>query len=123
MPNQEKWATERARKLRRSMTDAERLLWKYLRASGFQGLKFRRQYPLGQFIVDFYCLEQQLVIELDGSQHMNNAADREREACLRAQGLMVLRFWNNEVLENVNGVLGALTLALSQRERGPSSWK
>ncbi|MGH8491773.1 MAG: endonuclease domain-containing protein [Moraxellaceae bacterium] len=117
MPNQEKWMTERSRVLRRKMTDAERLLWQKIRASQFMGLKFRRQYPLGPYIVDFICLEQKLVIEVDGSQHADSAEDVARDAWLGSQGFKVVRFWNHEVLLNVDGVLQALTLALSQRER------
>jgi very-short-patch-repair endonuclease len=96
--------TDLARALRKQMTDAERLLWSRLRRH-FLGTKFRRQVPLGDFIVDFACMGSQLVIEVDGGQHLENAADRTRDEWLEANGFHVLRFWNHEVLQNLDGVL------------------
>ncbi len=88
----------RARELRNNATDAERALWHQLRLWQLEGYKFRRQQPLGRFIVDFVCLEKRVVIELDGGQHA------ERDAWLRAEGFEVLRFWNNEVLKSIEGI-------------------
>ncbi|MFP5284560.1 MAG: endonuclease domain-containing protein [Thermoanaerobaculia bacterium] len=94
----------RARDLRQSMTDAERLLWSRLRRR-FLGIKFRRQYPLGPFIADFACPAQRLVIEVDGGQHLESSADEGRDRWMRENGYRVLRFWNHEVLTNLDGVL------------------
>lgn len=104
--------TEFARGLRRRQTDAERLLWSRLRDRRLLGWKFRRQVPLGPYVVDFYCHERQLVVELDGGKHLGSAADVERDAWLRGQGLRVLRFWNHDVLVRTEGVLEAILLAL-----------
>jgi very-short-patch-repair endonuclease len=96
----------RARQLRQNPTDAERLLWRKLRLWQVEGFKFRRQQPLGRYIVDFVCLEKRLIIEIDGGQHAENANyDTERDAWLRDQGFVVLRFWNNDVLKNMDGVM------------------
>jgi len=100
--------TDLARSLRRRSTDAERTLWRSLRARQLGGLRFRRQHPIGDYIVDFVCLERALVIELDGGQHsepMQKTRDVARDRWLEEEGFMVLRFWDNEVLTNVEGVL------------------
>jgi len=119
-----------ARDLRRHQTDAERRLWRRLRDRQLAGAKFRRQHPIGQYIVDFCCLEAKLVVELDGGQHAaRRATDTERTAFLEAQGYRVLRFWNNDVLSNLDGVLQRIAEALRhphpgplpERERGPGS--
>ena len=95
-----------ARDLRRNLTDAERALWRHLRQRQVAGLKFRRQHPIGHYILDFVCLEARLVIELDGGHHAERLTeDQERTAWLEARGYRVLRFWNTEVLENPEGVL------------------
>jgi very-short-patch-repair endonuclease len=95
-----------AKALRTNFTDTERLLWKYLRAKQMQGCKFRRQEPIGSYIVDFVCQEKRIVIEVDGGQHSTeNKRDNERDKWLKGQGYKVLRFWNNEVLANTEGVL------------------
>jgi very-short-patch-repair endonuclease len=92
--------------LRKRPTDAEQLLWKHLRLKQMEGLKFRRQQPIDNYIVDFVCLEKRIVIEVDGGQHaVQKEADIERDAYLRQQGFDVIRFWNNEILQNINGVL------------------
>ena len=97
--------TERARELRKNPTDAERALWKHLRLRQFTGLKFRRQRPVGQFIVDFVCLERHLVIELDGGQHSGQVDhDSIRTSWLESQGFRVLRFWNNQVFDDIEPV-------------------
>lgn len=93
-----------AKTLRREMTQAEQTLWYHLRAQRFAGYKFRRQHPLGSYIADFVCLKGKLIIELDGGQHTaEQDAARTRE--LRQLGFRVLRFWNNEISENLDGVL------------------
>jgi len=96
----------RARQLRASQTDAERLLWLRLRDRRLNGAKFRRQVPIGPYIVDFVCQDAKLVIELDGGQHGDQVNyDANRSAWLAAHGYRVVRFWNNELLENEQGVL------------------
>jgi very-short-patch-repair endonuclease len=111
--------TQRARELRKNQTDAERLLWKHLRNRQLLSFKFRRQVPIGPYIVDFVCLSLKLIIEVDGSQHMSNVNyDNSRTLHLENHGFHVVRFWNNTVLTEIDSVLEALTLALSQRERG-----
>ncbi len=98
--------TRRARELRENQTDAERLLWSRLRGRQLAGFKFRRQHPVPPFIVDFACIEARLIVELDGGQHAENAsADARRTACIEREGFRILRFWNNEVLGNLEGVL------------------
>ena len=116
---------QQARALRQSPTTAEQVLWRHLRNRQLAGTKFRRQHPLGPYILDFVCLEQGLVVEVDGGQHADlqaQAYDRQRAVWLRQQGLRVLRFWNHEVVQQTNEVLAhvlqALTPALSRtRER------
>ena len=111
--------TQRARELRKNQTDAENLLWRHIRNRQLNGYKFRRQLPIGSYIVDFACLSLKLIIEVDGSQHMNNVNyDNSRTQYLENQNFRVLRFWNNDVLKQSGAVLDTLTLALSQRERG-----
>lgn len=112
-----------ARKLRHDSTEAEKRLWKQLRNRQLAGIKFRRQCPVGPYVVDFLCYDLRLVIELDGGQHTIET-DARRTACLEAEGLRLLRFWNNEVLENMDGVLQTiiriyLTPPLSCEEREP----
>jgi very-short-patch-repair endonuclease len=98
--------TSFARRLRRDQTEAEKKIWKYLRSKKINSLKFRRQQPIGRYIVDFVCFEIKLIVELDGSQHIeNNDRDSERDSWLRSQGFKVLRLWDNEVMNNVDGVL------------------
>ena len=97
---------DRARRLRREQTDAERTLWRALRSRQFSGLKFRRQHPVGPYIADFCCLQLKLAIELDGGQHaLRTDADERRSHRLAQAGYRVLRFWNHEVLMNLEGVL------------------
>ncbi len=101
-----------ARALRGRMTDAERKLWYALRDRRFEKFKFRRQVPIGRFIVDFVCFEARIVIEVDGGQHADSLSDRSRDRWLAAKGFRVLRFWNNEVLRNFEGVMTVLAQAL-----------
>ena len=98
---------DHARTLRREMTDAERLLWKHLRGSRLEGLKFRRQHPVSPYIADFCCIELKLIIELDGSQH-SQQADETRTKFLESQGWTAVRFWDNEVLLQIEAVVGAI---------------
>ncbi|MGO3127983.1 MAG: endonuclease domain-containing protein [Luteimonas sp.] len=93
-----------AKRLRRAMTPAEHALWRHLRARQRCNLKFRRQHPVGPFIVDFACLQPALVIEVDGGQHNGSRSDAARDAYLRRCGFHVLRFWNDDVLSNPDGV-------------------
>ncbi len=95
---------DRARRLRRDQTDAERRLWRRLRARQLCGAKFRRQHPIGPYIADFCCLERRLVIELDGGQHALNVAQRRSEF-LAGNGYRILRFWDNEVMEDIEAVI------------------
>jgi very-short-patch-repair endonuclease len=95
----------RARELRNNPTDAERVLWRHLRFWQIDGYKFRRQQLLGGYIVDFVCLEKRVLVEVDGGQHTQQATlDAERDRWLRAEGFIVLRFWNHDVLKNIDGV-------------------
>lgn len=97
---------QHARALRRNQTEAEKRLWYRLRAHRFQGVKFKRQKPLGPYIVDFVCVEQRLVIELDGGQHADDTAyDQRRDRWLRTNGYTVLRFWNDQVMTELPAVL------------------
>jgi very-short-patch-repair endonuclease len=105
-----------ARGLRRDMTDAEAKLWPQLRGRQLQGVKFRRQMPIGRFVADFASVEAKLVIELDGGQHAEQVeADAERSAAIEAAGFLVLRFWNNDVLTNIDGVLAEIASVLATR--------
>ena len=103
----------RARTLRKSMTEAERRLWSMLRDRQL-GWKFRRQYPLGHYVLDFACFEAKLAIEVDGGQHADSRGDDQRTVWLNAQGWRVLRFWNNEVMENTEGVVARILEALGR---------
>jgi len=97
--------TSLSKKLRRRPTEAEKLLWRHLRRRQVGGLKFRRQEPIGNYIVDFVCFERRIIVEVDGGQHAENKRDEERDKWLKSQGFKILRFWNNEVLQNMEGVL------------------
>lgn len=102
-----------AKRLRSNMTDAERKLWRHFRAHRFQQVKFRRQQPLGPYIVDFICFERKLVIEIDGGQHLESERDAQRDAWLHGHGYTVLRFWNNEVMGETEAVLERVLGVLS----------
>ncbi len=108
--------TDKARQLRRVQTDAERVLWFRLRDRRLEGLKFRRQVPIDRYVVDFLCADARLVVELDGGQHAERD-ETNRTAVLEAMGYLVLRFWNNDVLSNTDGVLEAI---LNTLDRHPS---
>ncbi len=106
--------TRFARHLRQDGTDAERSLWHHLRNRSLMGCKFRRQHPVGHFIVDFACLEHRVVVELDGSQH-GTAQDGRRTLEIQAAGYTVLRFWNNDALSRQQVVLSMIFDALALR--------
>src|SRR5262249_25286058 len=110
-------ASKRARALRSQMTDSERKLWFALRDRRFAGFKFRRQVPLGPFIGDFVCFSARVVIEVDGSQHADSDHDEQRDRWLAANDFLVQRFWNNDVLTNIEGVLTVLLELLHERTR------
>ena len=102
-----------ARRLRRDQTDAERTLWFRLRDRRLMGMKFRRQMPVASYVVDFCCEAARLIIELDGGQHNEHPEkDARRTAVLEAQGYLVLRFWNNDVLRNTEGVLESIVASV-----------
>ena len=97
---------QKAKALRNNMTQAEKKLWTDLRRRRLLGCKFRRQQPLGPYIVDFVCLSEQLIVALDGGQHARDLTyDKRRDRWLIEQGFTVLRFWNSDVFENIAGVL------------------
>jgi very-short-patch-repair endonuclease len=105
-----------ARQLRRSQTDAEKLLWSKLRNRALYGYKFRRQVPVGNYIADFLCQEAMLIVELDGGQHAEQQDDDQRRTrWLESQGFDVMRFWNNDVLWNIDGVCDALLEAVDKQ--------
>ena len=109
-----------ARSLRRNITDAERKLWYAIRKRQLDGAKFRRQAPVGDYVVDFICVERRLIIELDGGQHnepSKRSADEQRTRWLNCQGYHVLRFWNFQVLEEFDDVLECIWQAI--RDRAP----
>jgi len=97
-----------AKKLRTNSTDTEKYLWKYLRGRQLEGFKFRRQHLIGKYIVDFINLERKIIIEVDGGQHLENKKDKLRDRWLEEQGYGILRFWDNEVLTNIEGVMESI---------------
>lgn len=110
---------ERKRDLRRNQTEAEKALWKHLRNKGFLGLKFFRQYSAGDYILDFYCPTRKLAIELDGGQHATDETkkyDKTRTEYLKSLRIKVLRFWNNDVLQNLDGLLEEIEATLGNLE-------
>ncbi len=112
----------RARRLRRRQTDAEAALWTRLRDRQCMGLKFRRQHPLGRYIVDFFCIERGLVVELDGGQHASPAhreSDRQRDEWLARHGHRVLRIWTHHVREDMEAVLTQISQAARQDRAAP----
>jgi very-short-patch-repair endonuclease len=107
---------QRRRELRRNQTETEKALWAYLRNRQFYGIRFFRQYSIGPYILDFYCPTMKLAVELDGGQHNqyeNREYDATRSEYLKAQGIDVMRFWNNEVLLDIQSVLSELTLKVT----------
>jgi very-short-patch-repair endonuclease len=124
--------TPKARQLRQTPTEAEKILWKALRRNQIGGVSFRRQHPIGRYVLDFYCPSAGLAIEVDGGQHaagQQKEIDLRRDQWLAANGVRMLRFWNNEVLSNLQGVLQTIVMDLektpSRREERadlPLSW-
>lgn len=115
MPDQS--AHNKARYLRKSQTDAESLLWSRLRARQLTGIKFRRQHPIGPYVLDFHCAEAHLAVEVDGSQHLELIAinqDQARTKFLENKSIKVIRFWNHEVLENLDAVLESIIFTLDE---------
>jgi len=116
-----KASVKTARRLRRNQTDAERTLWFRLRDRRLAGWKFRRQFPIDRFVVDFFCADAHLIIELDGGQHaVREHADQQRTEALEAMGYLVLRFWNNDVIQNIDGVLEEINAALNSHQSEPA---
>jgi very-short-patch-repair endonuclease len=114
-------AKQNSRSLRQEMTDAEKTLWRHLRMRQMGGYKFRRQHPLGRYILDFVCLEANLVIEIDGGQHAERQnADACRSTWLEERGFRIVRFWNNEVLKDIENVKAAIWNALDLNDQPPS---
>ncbi|MBH1961498.1 MAG: endonuclease domain-containing protein [Rhodocyclales bacterium] len=104
---------EFAKHLRHHMTESETRLWQHLRAHRLNGEKFRRQQPMGFYVVDFVHFGARLIVEADGGQHNDAPRDESRDAWLRAQGFKVLRFWNNEIMNNLEGVLETIMAAVA----------
>lgn len=105
----------KARELRKNLTKAESILWRHLRLRQINGHKFRRQQPIGRYIVDFVCFERRLIIEVDGGQHSEQIDyDSERDAWLETQGFRMLRFWNNQVMNELEAVESIIMKALEQ---------
>jgi very-short-patch-repair endonuclease len=112
--------TTTAKRLRRQQTDAERILWFRLRGRRLSGWKFKRQVPIDRFIADFVCADAKLIVELDGSQHaVRTRQDEERTMALDVMGYLVLRFWNNDVMRNIEGVLEEILNTLNQQTLEP----
>jgi very-short-patch-repair endonuclease len=112
-----------ARQLRSRMTDAEHKLWFVLKDRRFAAFKFRRQVPIGPYVADFLCFELRLIIEVDGGQHAESNRDVERDNWLRKNEFRVLRFWNNDVPQNLEGVLTVLTENLDRTPHPSSRWR
>lgn len=108
-----------ARQLRRNMTEAEHVLWRHLRAHRFDGQKFRRQQPIGPYVVDFVHFGARLIVEADGSQHADSPKDAVRDAWLNEQGFRVLRFWNDDILKRPESVFEAIWNALREAPLSP----
>ncbi len=105
----------KAKQLRHHLTDPEQILWYHLRANRFYGHHFRRQYPIGNYIVDFCCVNKKLIIELDGDSHGDQVSyDLKRTSFLQLQGYVVLRYWNNEVMNNLDGILENLKTTIDK---------
>lgn len=110
-----------ARQLRKNLTDSEKRLWQELRLRQIEGLKFRRQYQIGKYIVDFACPERKLIVEVDGGHHSEQVNyDADRTKWLESQGFRVLRFWNNEVQMNLEGVKETIYKALEAKGEPPT---
>lgn len=112
---------QRAKAMRARLTEAEQRLWLHLRAHRFLGLKFKRQVPIGHYIADFVCHESHLIVEIDGGQHADQTTyDKQRDQWLGQQGFTILRFWNNEVLQQTEAVLEQIRLATLSPNPSPA---
>lgn len=123
-PREDKRLTQLARTLRNNMTVQEIKIWQYLKNRQIDGVKFRRQFILGKYICDFVSLENKIVIEIDGSQHIESNSDLQRDEFLKSIGFKVLRFWNNDIDNNIEGVISKINNVISQcppLEGGPKS--
>ncbi len=109
-----------AKHLRHRMTESETTLWQHLRGHRLNGEKFKRQQPIGPCVVDFVHFGARLIVEADGGQHNDAPRDERRDAWLRAQGFKVLRFWNNEIMNNLEGVLVSVMTAVNEVPLSPS---
>ena len=109
-----RFAQKAAKALRASMTDAERKLWSHIRDRQLLGFKFVRQLPVGPFIADFACREADLIVELDGGQHADNERDAQRTLALAEHGYAVVRFWDGDVLTNIDGALETIAEYLAK---------
>ncbi|HZQ11236.1 MAG TPA: DUF559 domain-containing protein [Pseudolabrys sp.] len=112
MRGADKIKTGLARRLRRDSTNAELRLWNRLRSRSIDGHKFIRQQPIGRYVVDFLCREKRLILEVDGGQHSDNARDLLRDQWLRERNYRILRFWNSDIMSNMDGVLETIANAL-----------
>jgi very-short-patch-repair endonuclease len=112
----------RAKWMRANPTEAEKRLWSMLRNKRFTGFKFKRQMVIAPYIVDFVCLERRLILEADGSQHAESDYDARRDAFLRAEGFVLLRFWNNDILRNTSAVFDAIHAALCPPHPSATAW-
>ncbi|MBZ9868678.1 endonuclease domain-containing protein [Mesorhizobium sp. CA15] len=123
MPHQPVTPAKRnfARSMRRESTDAEDRLWQELRGRRRDNIKFRRQVPIGRFVADFLCAEAKLVVEIDGSQHAESRHDQERDAELKVRGFRVLRFWNDDVLKDLDAVCD--TIIAYVRDESLQPWR
>ncbi|MDG4878446.1 endonuclease domain-containing protein [Mesorhizobium sp. WSM4935] len=110
-----------ARSMRREPTEAEDRLWQELRGRRLDNIKFRRQAPIGRFVADFLCAEARLIVEIDGSQHAESRHDQERDAELKARGFRVLRFWNDDVLKELDAVCD--TIIAYVRDQSLQPWR
>lgn len=120
MKGQSQRGKQKARALRKSETDAERKIWQLLRSRSLNDAKFRRQHPVGPYIVDFICINEKLIIELDGSQHQQQQTyDAQRTAFLEQAGYRVIRFWDNDVLLKTENVMQAIYDALGSPSASP----
>jgi lysyl-tRNA synthetase class 2 len=110
----------RARQLRQTSTAAETHFWLHVRNRQVDGVKFRRQWPIEEFVADFCCVERHLIVEIDGGQHADSEADVARTSKLEALGYRVIRFWNNDVLSNIEGVIEELRASLAKETPHPN---
>ncbi|MDG4853394.1 MULTISPECIES: DUF559 domain-containing protein [unclassified Mesorhizobium] len=121
MPHQPVTPAKRnfARRMRRESTEAEGRLWQELRGRRLDKIKFRRQVPVGRFVADFVCAEARLIIEIDGSQHADSPHDQKRDAELKARGFRVLRFWNDDVLKDLDAVCDTIIAYVRDEDLQP----